>query len=380
MTRRLLTFVIAACLLGLSAVPAVAAPFAFPVVDQDGFPINSEPPSVTAASWIIYDASSDMVLAEWDADTSRPMASVTKIMTVMLALENGDPSDEVVVSEVAAGQGGQEINLVAGETVTLGALTRAAMVRSGNDAAAAIAEHIGGSIEGFAQMMNERAQELGMTNTHYVNPHGLDTAGHYSSARDLLILAKQAMSMPEFEELARSRMMVFPDSPNGSQRTASNTNRILNSYDGAIGVKTGETPNAGLTYVGAAERDGRRLYVVVLRSVGRRAHFADAIELYDWAFQDLSIHGLLTAGIPYLPVTDRVDTPLVLEEARIDTYLEMAAQSVGSESPPLEVSADDAIPVAEGPLELSRSPEPAPDSLLSTISYWFGLVTGAWDG
>jgi len=376
--RRIFPAAIAAILLVTLALPAAAAPLVFPLRDQDGFPLDNDPPSVTAASWILYDQSSETVLGEWDADSPRPMASITKIMTVLLAIENGDLEEMVTVSEEAAGQGGQEIGLVAGETVSLGALVRAAMIRSGNDSAAAIAEHIGGSIDGFVAMMNDRAAELGMANTHFSNPNGLDTAGHYSTARDMLLVSLEAMAHPEFEELARSRAMVFPDTPDGTPRTASNTNRILNSYEGTIGVKTGETPNAGLTYVGAAERDGRRLFVVVLRSVGQRAHFADAVELFDWAYDDLRIQGLMTAGVPYEPRSARVTTSPLLAEARIETYLHTASSGVTAD-PPRPPGAEIA-PEPPPEIEITRRPDPAPDSVMSTVAYWLGLATGAFDG
>lgn len=371
---------LAAALVIALALPAVAAPLVFPLLDQDGFPVDTSPPTVTASSWILYDESAGLVLAEWDADSRRPMASVTKIMTVMLALENGNVNDEVLISEEAAGQGGQGMGLVAGETLTLGALVRAAMVRSGNDAAAAIAEHIGGSIDGFVDMMNERAVELGMTNTHFANPNGLDASGHYSTPRDMLTVALQAMSMPLFEELARSRVMVFPDTPTGTPRMATNTNRILNTYEGSIGVKTGETPNAGLTYVGAAERDGRRLFAVVFRSVGRRAHLADAIELFDWAYKDLGIYGMATVGAPYQTQTVRVAESPLLAEARVESGVATAAAGLTA-SPSQPVSDD--VGGRQSPPELIdviRNPNPAPDSFLSTLTYWMGLVTGAFDG
>jgi D-alanyl-D-alanine carboxypeptidase len=378
MKRLLLSTVLATVLCALLASPAVAAPLVFPYVDQDGFPVDSSPPSVTASSWVLYDQSSDTVLAEYDADTRRPMASITKIMTVLLALENGDVSDEVVVSETAAGQGGQEMGLVAGETVTLGALVRAAMVRSGNDAAAAIAEHIGGSIQGFVDMMNDRAAELEMVNTHFMNPNGLDTSGHYSSARDMLIVSQVAMAMPEFENLVRSRVMVFPDTPNGTPRSATNTNRILDTYDGAIGVKTGETPNAGLTYVGVVDRNGRRLFAVLLRSVGQRAHFADAIELFDWAFDDLRIQGTLAAGIPYQPVAARTAESPLVAEARVETLLHTAGQGLTAE--PTDQGPGEPLPDPPAELDIVRKPDPAPDSVISTFTYWLGLVTGAFGG
>ena len=356
------------------ALPAMGSAFVFPVQNQDGFP-HDGPPGVTASSWILYDEMTDSVLAEWDADTPRPMASITKIMTVMLALENGNLDDEVRISEAAAGQGGQEIGLVAGETVTLGALVRAAMIRSGNDSAAAIAEHIGGSVEGFVTMMNERAADLGMTNTHFVNPNGLDVAGHYSTPRDMLIVGRQAMSMPVFVDLARSRAMVFPDSPDGTARSATNTNRILNSYDGTIGVKTGETPNAGLTYVGAVERNGRRLYAVVFNSVGTRAHFADAIQLFDWGFQDLGINGTLVAGIPYQAQLARVEPSPLLVEAGVESFLHATSQGVTSNPP--SPPGDEPVPDPPAVVDITRQPDPAPKSVLSTLTYWLGLVTGA---
>ena len=236
------------------------------------------------------------MLASWDADTSRPMASITKIMTVMLAVEMGNQDDLVVVSDDAAATIGQDIGLVPGEILTLGALERAALIRSGNDAATAIAEHIAGSEQGFVGVMNRRAEELGMENTQFANPHGLDTPGHYSTPGDMLKLAKHAMSLPEFAEIARSRFLVFPDAPDGTQRVASNTNRILNGYNGVIGVKTGQTPRAGLTYVGAAERYGHRVFVVVFGSQGRRGHLVDAVRLFDWAFAGIRIQEELSTG------------------------------------------------------------------------------------
>jgi D-alanyl-D-alanine carboxypeptidase len=371
------TAVLAATLVVATALQAVASPLVFPLRGEDGFPIDDDPPPVTASSWIIFDESSDTVLAEWDADNSRPMASITKIMTVLLALERGHPDDKVTISEEAAGTGGQEIGLVAGETVELRALVRAALIRSGNDAAAAIAEHIGGSIDGFVALMNQRAAELGMTNTRFANPHGLDEQGHYSSPRDMLALARVAMEIPEFEEIARSRVMVFPDSPTGSQRTATNTNRILNSYEGSIGVKTGETPNAGLTYVGAAERNGRRLYVVVFNSVGRRAHFADAITLFEWGFDDLRINGTLSAGVPYV-AADRINGSPLEAEARIESYLHVASQGIVSDTP----APPGGEPIPEPPpvIDIIRRPDPAPRSFLNTLTYWLGLVTGSLDG
>lgn len=375
--RKLSILTATAVLITTLAAPVLATGFVFPVRPEEGFP-QSEPPRVTASSWIIYDELTDTVLGSWDADTRRPPASITKIMTVLVAVENGDLDEMVTISEEAAGTGGQEIGLVVGEQVTLGALVRAALIRSGNDAATAIAEHIGGSVEGFAAMMNAKAAELGMANSNFITPHGLDTNGHYSSARDMLLVGVAAMNHPELADIARSRVLVFPDTPNGSARSATNTNRILNSYDGVVGIKTGETPRAGLTYVGAAERNGRRLYVVVFKSVGRRAHFADAIALWNWAFNSLGIHASIGGGIPYQPIADRVTPSPLLEEAAIETYLAATTSGVTAEppTPPGLITP----PPPEQPSLVTRRPSNAPSSVMATLRYWIGLATGEFDG
>ena len=366
--RRLSILAATAVLVATLAPPAAGTGFVFPVRTEDGFP-QSEPPRVTAASWIVYDELTDTVLASWDADTRRFPASITKIMTALVAVENGDMEDLVTVSEEAAGTGGQEIDLVAGEQVTLGALVRAALIRSGNDAATAIAEHIGGSVEGFAEMMNTKAAELGMENTNFVTPHGLDTDGHYSTARDMLLVGVAAMQHSEIVDITRSRVMVFPDTPNGTARAASNTNRILNSYEGVIGVKTGETPRAGLTSVSAVERHGRRVYVVVFNSVGRRAHFADAIELFDWAFDSLGVHATIAGGIPYDPIAARVSPSPLFEEVSLPA---------NDSDEPLAVDTPRVITVepTDPSTSLLRAPNDSPSGLMSTLAYWFGLMSG----
>ena len=173
-----------------------------------------------------------MVLGSSGASDQRPMASTTKIMTGLLVLENADLDDVVTISQEAADTGGQEIGLIAGEQMTVGSLFRALMVRSANDAAAALAEHISGSVDGFVQLMNDRADEMGLENTSFANPHGLDAPGHYSSAGDLLTMAREAMTHPEFADVVRSRVMVMTPAPDGTQRVGISTNLMLSSYDG----------------------------------------------------------------------------------------------------------------------------------------------------
>ena len=154
----------------------------------------------------------------------------------------------------------------------------------------AIAEHVGGSVEGFAGMMNDQARQWELENTNFVNPHGLDDPLHYSSARDLLVIGQEAMAIPEIEEIVQSRSIEISDAPDGTERTARTTNQMIGTYDGAFGVKTGYTDDAGLTLVTGADRDGRRVYVVVM---GSEDHFGDAALLLNYAFEEYQLLRLL---------------------------------------------------------------------------------------
>ena len=254
-------------------------------------------------------------------------------MTGLLVLENASFDEVVTVSQEAADTGGQEIGLVAGEQFTVGALFRALMVRSANDAASALAEHVAGSVPEFVDLMNQRADELGLENTSFANPHGMDASGHYSSARDLLTLARLAMEHPEFAEVVRARAMVLPDDPEGSPRVGISTNLMLSSYEGMLGVKTGLTPQALFTFVGAAEREGRRLYAVVLGSPENFGHFIDARALLDYGFRDLGFYGDALTGSEYEASMARVDPDHLVTMSQVETYLHLAGQGLMLEHP-----------------------------------------------
>ena len=244
-----------------------------------------QPPNVSAKSWIVFDATDGIVLGSRDADVVRPMASTTKIMSALVALEQSTPEQVVTVSQNAADAGEAEIGLVAGEQLLMEDLIATMVVRSANDSAVAVAEAIGGSTESFVALMNSRARELGLTRTSFVNPHGLDADGHASTARDLLRLGLTAMANPEFRRMAALREFDLGPTPDGTPRLARSTNDLLETYPGAIGVKTGFTFQAGLVLVAAAEREGRTVYAVVMGSEGAGAHFADASALLDYGFE-----------------------------------------------------------------------------------------------
>jgi D-alanyl-D-alanine carboxypeptidase (penicillin-binding protein 5/6) len=242
------------------------------------------PPEVTAQSWIVFDATDGIVLGSRNADEMRPMASTTKMMTALLALEQSEPDQLVTVSARASDIGEAEIGLVAGEEVPIGDLIDTMIVRSANDAAIAVAEAVGGDVETFVELMNLRSIELGLTRTQFANPHGLDADAHTSTARDLLRLGLAAMANEEFADAAALRQVSLPPDPEGNPRVAPATNELLETYDGAIGVKTGFTFQAGLVLVAAAEREDRTIYAVVLGSEGAGAHFSDASALLDFGF------------------------------------------------------------------------------------------------
>jgi serine-type D-Ala-D-Ala carboxypeptidase (penicillin-binding protein 5/6) len=261
------------------------------------------PPAVSAPAWILYDDTNDIVLGGVDADQSRAMASTTKMMTGLLAVESGRMDETVTVSAQAVSIGEASIGLVAGERLPLETLVYAFLLRSGNDAATAVAEHLGGSVEGFVAMMNARAAELGMDETSFANPHGLDVPDHYSSPRDLLTLARAVADNPQLAAMITVTRYPIPNAPDGTARVAETTNLLLTTYRGTFGGKTGFTFRAGLVFAGGAEREGRRLYVVVMGSEGPGAHFADAAALLDHGFEDLKFVDTIRRGTPFVLVT-----------------------------------------------------------------------------
>lgn len=309
---RLLAIVLATVLaFGWFSPPAQAVPLQVPVPPQEGLVVPSDP-DVSAASWVVYDADAELSLASRHADTRRPMASTTKVMTALVILKYGDLDDRVTVSKKAADVGEAEVGLVAGERLALRQLLSALVIRSANDAAMAAAEHISGSVDAFVDLMNAEAEELGLENTHFDNPHGLDADDHYSSANDLLQMSLAAMAYPEFRQLATTRELDFPDAPDGTARPVESTNRLLENYPGAIGVKTGYTDDAGLVLVAGATREGRTLFSVVMGSDGQRAHFNDAEALLDWGFRRFRSVALVTTASyePPEPVRVEADTPV----------------------------------------------------------------------
>lgn len=374
MIRRLAVLTAVIAVLGAYASPVGAAPLTYQPPTRITFPDEGSVPAVTAKSWIVYDDSSGTVLASSNADERRAVASVTKIMTGLLTLEHSSMDEMVTVSANAAATGEQEIDLVAGEQLEMGALFKSLMVHSANDSATAIAEHISGSVGGFVELMNDKAAELGLSNTSFANPHGLDAPSHYSTARDLLQLGLAAMDVPEFANAVRAKIVVIPPDPSGAFRRGTTTDLMLASYEGAIGVKTGFTGQAQLTYVGAAEREGRRIYVVVLGSEGRRAHFTDATLLLDWAFDEFEYLGKVSVGNAYVPSLRWTDPDPILVQGQVETFVHLSnvGLTLDDPRPPVAVLEEEPAPI----VETVREPEPPPDSIGESLFYWLSGTFG----
>lgn len=278
----------------LALVGALAAWTLHPVTLPPSMLTPGDAPQPTAASWIVYDDTAGVVLDAFNENEPRPMASVTKLMTALVVVRHAALDEIVTVSARADATGEASIGLYAGERWTVYELLNAIMVRSANDAAVALAEHVGGSVEGFADMMNQTAAELGMTNSHFVNPHGLDAEGHYTSAADLLTLVDTALDDAVIARLVRTKVVTFRPDPEGGARRAMNTNHLLGAYPGVIGVKTGYTSRAGRVLLAAADVGSRRIVTVVM---GSEDHFADTRVLFEYASGTYGLWDRLMEGL-----------------------------------------------------------------------------------
>ena len=243
--------------------------------------------AVSAEKAIVLDAVTGRVLYEKNADQQALIASTTKIMTALIVCEQCNVLDRMRIPKEAVGIEGSSMYLQEGEVLTLQELLYGLMLSSGNDAAVALAIYCGGTVEGFAELMNDKAHTLGMNDTHFENPNGLDSPGHYSTARDLAVLAAYAMKNPIFYKTVSAKTVTV------GQRYLRNHNKLLWQVDGADGVKTGYTRAAGRILVSSATRDGRRLICVTLNDPN---DWADHSALLDEGFARYSVRRIVTAG------------------------------------------------------------------------------------
>jgi D-alanyl-D-alanine carboxypeptidase (penicillin-binding protein 5/6) len=253
----------------------------------------------------VQNAATGEILAASDARERLPIASITKVMTALVTLENAGLEETVTVSSRAAAVGESSINLTPGERVTVADLLRAALVQSANDAANALAAHVGGSVPAFVALMNERAAELGLKDTHFVNPDGLDAPGHVSSARDVTKLARVAMRKPFIRETVR---LVQVDA---AGRRLHTWNDLLSESRRVFGVKTGHTNGAGWSQVAAARGGGVTIYATLLGGESRAGRNADLLELLDWGLAQYRRAWAIEGGRVYATARTAYDQPAV---------------------------------------------------------------------
>lgn len=250
--------------------------------------------SVSARGAILMEQESGRILFEKDAHTKRRIASITKIMTALLAIESGKMNEMVKVSDQATRAEGSSVYLKPGEEIKLEHLVYGLMLRSGNDTAVAIAEHVGGSLDGFVFLMNQKAKEIGMLNTHFSNPHGLDDhEDHYSTAYDMALLTRYAMKYETYQKIVSTKVYHAPNPTENWERQWKNKNRLLTKYKYTTGGKTGYTKRAKRTLVSTATKGDMSLIAVTLNASD---DWNDHIAMYENGFQSYDMAEVLSKG------------------------------------------------------------------------------------
>jgi serine-type D-Ala-D-Ala carboxypeptidase (penicillin-binding protein 5/6) len=346
-----------------------------------------DPPKVQATAWVLVDAETGLYLAGKNPDKRLPVASTTKIMTALLALEEGgNLNEEVVVPEQAERYVGSiysNIGLIKGERLSVKELLEAAMIPSGTEAVYTLAEHLGdGSVDEFVEEMNQKADSMGLKNTHFENPAGLDARGHYSSARDLATMARAAMEYPTFSDIVDTEQATI--TTQNREIEFANTNNLLYDYEEANGVKTGTSPEAGACLVASATEGDETYIAVVLDAAGEEYRFEAARTVLEYGFDNYEREPLARKSQVYeglqLPFRREESVGLVaakdvpgpagpgLEvERRVTAREAPPAAKVGQELGTVEVLVDGKS-VGSSPLVTKRGYEEA--SLWQKIRYW----------
>ena len=250
----------------------------------------SELPKTNSRRYIVYDRISKSMIIGKNEDVKSAMASTTKIMTTIVILEKADLNEKVTVSAKAGGIGGSRLGLKRGDKASVRDLLYGLMLRSGNDAAVALAEHVGGSVKEFAELMNEKAIELGLTNTHFVTPHGLDDANHYTTALELAKLTDYAMDNEIFAKIVGTKSTTIYI--NNQSRQINNTNELLGVLNGVVGVKTGFTNNAGRCLVTETKRNNMDIITIVLGADTKKDRTKDSVNLIEYTFSKYKMYNL----------------------------------------------------------------------------------------
>lgn len=255
--------------------------------DIDSIETNSNTtqlPNINSRAYVVIDRKSNTILIGKNENQRKKMASTTKIMTALVVIEHCNLSDTVEISKKSASTGGSRLGLKSGDKITVSDLLYGLMMRSGNDAAVALAEHVAGSISNFANLMNEKAKSLGLSNTHFVTPHGLDEDEHYTTAYELAVLSNYAMNNEIFAKIVGTKNYTI--TINGYPKTLTNTNELLGVLHGVYGIKTGFTNGANRCLVTCCKRGDMDIICVVLGADTKKYRTTDSIKLIEYAFQN----------------------------------------------------------------------------------------------
>lgn len=312
---------------------------------------ETQVPSINARSAALLDASNGRVLYSKNGTTQMAMASTTKIMTCIVVLEHMKNHDVVQISANAARQPDVQLHVLEGEQFEVKDLLYALMLESCNDVAVALAEHIGGSVEEFAQMMNQKAEELGCRQTHFVTPNGLDAGEHYSTAEDLCRIGAYAIKNPEFLKITQAESYRFAEKKSGKQYSVTNKDAFLHMYQGAIGIKTGFTGNAGYCFVGAAKR-GENCLVSAVLAAGWPPHktykWSDTKSIMDYGFQNFQSMVLFRKKFSIKPIEvwkgTKLNVPVATKQVKMTMLADHTEQTAVLYEHPYTVAA----PVSKG--------------------------------
>lgn len=254
------------------------------IISSDTYRKQIKTPDTNSRACVVIDRNTSTILYGKNENQKRKMASTTKIMTATIIIENCNLDETIEISKKAAGTGGSKLGLKTGDKITIRDLLYGLMLRSGNDAAVALAEYAGGSIEGFAKLMNKKASALGLTSTHFETPHGLDSDEHYTTAYELAILSNYALNNTTFAQIVGTKEYTI--TINGFPKKISNTNELLGNLNGVYGIKTGFTNGANRCLVTACKRNDMDIICVVLGADTKKFRTQDSIKLINYIFDN----------------------------------------------------------------------------------------------
>ena len=282
-------------------------------------------PTINSRAYVVIDRNSNTILIGKNENQKKKMASTTKIMTALVVIEHCNLSDTVEISKKAANTGGSRLGLKTGDNITVYDLLYGLMMRSGNDAAVALAEHVAGSITDFSNLMNEKAKNLGLSNTHFVTPHGLDEDEHYTTAYELAILSNYAMNNEIFSKIVGTKNYTI--TINGYPKTLTNTNELLGVLNGVYGIKTGFTNGANRCLVTCCKRGDMDIICVVLGADTKKYRTTDSIKLIEYAFHNFTYVNIEKILSDNFEVWKKENLPSITIMKGVSNYLDITFEN-----------------------------------------------------